>query len=887
MRPRRLLRRLRALLQRGRVERELADELRGHLERDAAERVRRGASAAAARREAGVAFGGYDAVSEACRDVRGVGRLEELRRDVRYAARSLRRSPTFTVAAVAVLALGVGAMTAVFSIAEGVLLRPLPYAAADRLYSLYERSDAGGVRPASYPMFRDWAAAGALASVAYIRGETLGVRGEDGMRLLLAGYASEGFFETLGTAPALGRVWDRAEAQAGAAVAVLSDAAWRESFGADAGVIGRPLATESGPLVVIGVMPPGYRYPAWAEVWRPLEALSGDQRQALVRRDLHVDAQVVGRIVEGRTPQAVAAALQAVDKRIEARHADAEGWTGARLDGVRAELLGDARTRIALLAGAVCVLLLIACVNVAGLLIARGAGRGREVATRIALGAGRRRVARQFVAEALLLGAAGGALGAVFGALAVRLVVVAAPAALPRLDGVSADWRAAAFALAVGCVTAVLFGLLPAARASNASPMTLLRSGRGAVGGRWSVRLRSGLVAAEVALATLLVIGAALLLRTLGALERVPLGIEPEGVVAVRITPPARYDEPERALALFRSLEETARRVQGVRHAALVNHLPLSGTSMPTSIAAGGTTAQAPPFALVRTISADYTATLGARIAEGRPISDADVAARAPVALVNETLANQLWPDASAVGRSMRIRHAAQGRPDFGEELTVTIVGVVVDVRAFGPQIPPQPEVYVPVSTMIWPSIFLAARTSEETAVVAERLRRALVALDPSLPVAGPGFQQRVRPLTDYESSRVLDRRLNAAVLTSFAAIAFALAAVGVFGIVAYIALERRPEFGLRMSLGARPADIVRLVVAGGLKLVLAGIAIGLLAAAFATRLLQGLLFGVAPGDVRSFVAAGALFLLAGIVAGAIPAVRAARTEPARILRTE
>jgi predicted permease len=436
--------------------------------------------------------------------------------------------------------------------------------------------------------------------------------------------------------------------------------------------------------------------------------------------------------------------------------------------------------------------------------------------------------------------------------------------------------------------SALVFGLAPALQSGRVSPMELLRGGRGSVGAR-TQGLRSVLVVGEIALALTLTVAALLLVRTLGALDAVKLGFEPEQVVAVRVTPPApRYASPEAALALYRRMEETARRTAGVRSAALVNHLPLSGTSMVTRVRGGrAPDADESPLALYRTASADYANTLGIRMVRGRFFSEAEVSAGAPVALVNETLAARRWGEEDPVGGTITIERAAQGRPDFGEEVTVQIAGVIADTRHFGPAQDPVPTVYVPVSFDVWQSIFLVVRATEEPAVVAERLRRALLALDPLLPIAGPGFSARVRPMAAYEAQAVRDRRLNAAVLTSFAAVAFVLATVGVFGVLAHLAVQRRREFGVRMSLGASPSDLVRLVVSGGVRLVALGAALGLLGAVFATRLLRGLLFGVEPGDPRSFAFAAGLFLVAGVVASAIPALRAARVHPATVLRED
>lgn len=888
---RRIGRRARALFARERVERELEDELRLHVELEAAERVRRGEPAERARREASATFGGFDAVKEACRDVRGVRRLEEAARDVRYAARSLRRSPAFAITAAVVLALGIGAATAVFSVARSVLFRPLPYGTPERLVTIYEVSEGGGIRGPSYPTVLDWRrAASGFEGLSYIRGEPLGARIAGGAGLLLAGYASEGFFETMGTVPALGRVWAAEEAWSGSRVAVLAHETWRESFGGDPAIVGRSIATDSGPVVVLGVMPEGFRYPTWAEIWLPLAALPAAGLQTVMRRDLHVDSRVIGRLADGVVPTAAAASLGAVNRRLAEAHADARDWPAVRLDGVREELLGGAGTRVLVLGLAVLLLLLISCANVASLLIARGVTRGRELATRRALGASRGRVVQQLLAEALMLAACGAAAGAALAWTAVRAVVAAAPDALPRLDGAAVDVRALGFTVCASVIAALVFGTLPALRAAGSSPVELLRAGRGAVGRRHSDRLRAALVTAEVALATVLVVGAALLTRTVALLGSVELGLEPAGVAAVQIVPPSpRYDAADAALTLYQRLEDAAARVPGVRSAALANHLPLTGGSMPTAVRTERAVGpDERPEAMYRSVSADYFATLGIEIVRGRSFRPDEARRPTPVALVNEALARREWGESNPVGRTVFIRKAAQERSDFGETIALTVIGVVADTRFFGPALPPPAAVYVPIPHAVWSHIYVVVKAGgRDASPVIPDLRRALLDVDASLPLAGPGFVHRIRPMDAYVRRGLGVQRLNAAVLGTFAALAFALAAVGVFGIVAYLAVQRRREFGLRMSLGARPGDVMRLVVGGGVRLVLAGTLLGLVAAAFATQLLRGLLFGVLPGDPRSFILAACLFLLAGSIASVVPAIRAARLQPADVLRDD
>lgn len=885
-----LLSTLRALARRRRAEPDLDDELRFHLEMEAAENVRRGMTPDQARRAAAVAFGGVERVREECRDARPSRPLEELGRDLRHALRVLRRAPGFTAVAVLTLALGIGSATAVFSVLDGVLLRPLPYPDADRLFVLYEANRAEGERPPSYPGFQDWrAAAKGLSGMAYVRGGEFALRGPEGVQRLVGGYVSDGFFATVGTRPLLGRAL-----AAGAATEremVISHALWSREYGADRAIVGRRVSTPEGPFTIVGVMPAGFRLPFWADVWAPIEALPAGERFVLTDRALHVDAQVIGRAAPGVSRERAAAELAALTARAADVYPERDGtrWDRATLTPVPETVLGDAPERLRVLALAAGLLLVVACVNVAGLMLARASVRGREVAVRVALGAGRGRIVRQLLSESVVLGLAGGILGAATAWAAVRALRASAPDVLPRMAEVAVDGRVLAFAMVLAVGTALLSGLAPALRATSSTLVEPLKGGTpGAGAGRAATRARTTLVVAQLALALVLVTGAGLLARSLWSLNRLELGFEPRGLAAVRIFPPSpRYDSPEAAAALYRRLEEAIAAVPGVRAAAFANHVPLVGGAMPTRLVAHG---QAPPAqgenVLLRTVSPGYFRTVGTWLIRGRALGDADLPGPGGVVL-NEAAARAFFPGADALGRSVTLHRAAQGRENAGEPITAQVVGIAADERFFEVEGEPPPAVFAPWTWDVWPSITLAARVDGDAAALLPALRRAVLAVDPDLPVAGPMPQSRWTPVEAYVRSSLEVQRLNAVLLGAFAASAFALATIGVFGLMAYVVAQRTRETGLRMALGARPRDVLWMVTRQALALATTGIALGLALGLAATRLLRSQLHGVSATDPATFVVVAIAFAGAALLAGLLPARRAARVDPMTALRAE
>jgi putative ABC transport system permease protein len=818
--------------------------------------------------------------------------VDALLRDLRYALRQLRRSPGYSAAAVLTLALGIGANTAVFSLVNGVLLRPLPYAEPERLYTLFEQRPAGEMRLASYPTFLDWKnQSDAFAGLAYIRGQTVIFRGPDGPEQLVAGYVSDGFLATVGEQPLLGRGFLPDEQRPGAApAAILSYGLWQRRFGGDSAVLGRPIALGDVSATVVGVMPRGFAYPEWATLWLPLSALPSSDRGALTQRGNHADSRVLGRLGTGVDRRRAEAELGAVAARLAAAYPEESGgWSRVRLSPLSEQVLGDAQPRLLLLAAAVGLVLLIGCANLINLSLARATARSRELAIRAALGGGRGRLIRQLLIEGLVLALLGGGLGALLAAVAVDALRSAAHDVLPRLDEVSVDGTVLAFALATSVLAALVFGLLPALRASSVDLSGSLKDGgHGSGSGARRTRLRSALVVAELTVALVLLTGAGLLLKSFWRLEAVSPGFEPARLVTVRVIPPARYDDPARALALYRRLAETVAAVPGVESVALTNHVPLTGASIDTRLVVAGRAAGADSAtALFRTVSPEYFRTMQIPLLRGRVLTEADMTGSSAAVLVNQALVRRYWPHDDPLGKRLTVFKSVQARPDFGQPVEAEVVGVVGDVRHYGLDAGLTPEVYLPytVNPPRWISLVIRTRSQPELTIPA--LRRAVLAVEPDLPVTGDGLWAGFATVDQFLSASLAPRRFNTVLLGGFAAAAVLLAVIGLYGVLAYLVAQRTREMGVRVALGAQPGDVLRLTLGRGIRLTLLGLGLGLLGALLLTRVMASLLYGVTATDPATFAAVAALLAVVALLASYLPARRAARVDPVVALRSE
>ncbi|MEP7381014.1 MAG: ABC transporter permease [Gemmatimonadota bacterium] len=816
--------------------------------------------------------------------------LDDLRADARTAIRAMWRAPLFATLVVTVLALGIGAATTVWILVDGIVLRPLSYSDPDRVFTLSEVTPDGSQRPFSYPTFLEYKQrATAFDRLAFARGEDVTLPEAAGSRRVMGAFVSGDFFAALGVPAQYGRTFDGSSADE--RPIVLSWTLWQQRFGGDPSVIGTPLTTADGSFTIAGVMPSTFAEPAWADTWLPIEVLPQRSRFVLEQRSLHVDAQVTGRLAPGVSREQGEAQLSALAATFATTYPDdAAQWTRVSLTALRDSLLGDAAARLRVLALSVALVLAITALNAAGLLVARHAARGRELAVRTALGARAGRLVRQLVVESAVLSAAGGVAGVVLASFALSAIRLWVPDVFPRLAEVRFDGRAAAFvALAVALVS-ILIGLLPSRAALRIGLTDALRAGTAGSGEtRGQVRLRGALVVLQVALALVVAVSAGLVSRTLTVLAGTSLGVDPDGVTLLRVFPPAgKYETPEEALALYRRLDETLAAVPGVAHTALVNHSPFSGGMMNTPVLT-----DAPPasdgsdVAVYRTVSPGYLATFGGTMKRGRFVNDDDLRSVGSGLVVNEAFVRRYFPARDALLKTITIFRMAQGRADMGTRIVAPIVGVMSDELLNGATNAAPPAVYVPYTWNAWPNMYVAIRSTLPAATLTPLLRRAVLSVDPAIPVAGSSPQTEFRPLSFYVGLLLANRRVSAWSLSAFSAATLLLAVVGIFGVMAYVVVQRSREIGLRLALGASPGSVSRWVLWRTLRLALLGVALGSLGALAWTRLIRSQLVGVTATDPLTYLSAAALFVAAALLAGLIPAWRASRVDPVKMLRVE
>lgn len=874
--------------------RELDDEMHFHLALDAEHDERNGVSASAARAAARRRFGNVTYLREEARRQTSLSLIDDVGQDLRYAVRAFRRAPGFALAAALTLALGIGATTTVFSVVDGVLLHGLPYRDADRIVNLWETSDNGGFRLPSYPTFKDWRDesrtwADAFESLAFVKGAEAIYVGENGPERILASSVSPGFFRLLGAPPLLGRTFLPDEERAGAnRVVVLSYDLWRQRFGGDPSIVGKTIPLTGAPVTVIGVMPRGFAFPTWSMLWQPIASIENTD-SSLSKRGVHSDSRTIGRLRAGADSARVAAVMRTVEQRLATAYPQEQAhWTGAVMQPIRDEVLGGVKPTLLALGGAVLLVLLLACANVANLSLVRASARARELAVRAALGAGRRRLVRQLLVESLTLAVAGGALGVGLAVLAVEEVRRSVGTDFPRASEIVVEGRVLLFAAGVTVLAALLAGVAPALRATRTSTLARLRSGvHGSVGSRHDVRARGALVSAQFALALVLLIGSGLLIRSFRKLQSVDLGFAPENRVAIGLFPPDKYHDADADAGLYRELLERVAAVPGVRDVAIVNHLPIGGGWVTSPVQIDGRTDDATrqPDALYRTASESYLRTMGMRLARGRWFTAGDMQSPSGF-VVNETLAKQMWPGADALGRRITLRRSSQLRPDFGQPVTGSVIGVVHDVKQQSIDNAPIPEVYVPWTLEVWPWITLVAHVQNPGREI-PLIRRAILDIEPGMPVAGTSFQGGIVTVESRLASSIAPRRLATSLVGAFAAGALLLAAIGMYGVIAYGVAQRTREMGIRMALGASRQRILRLVLGEGVRLALLGAVLGVAGALASTRVIRSLLFQTVPTDPVTFVVTPLVLAGVALLATYIPARRATRLDPTLAIRGE
>ncbi|HEU0176620.1 MAG TPA: ABC transporter permease [Blastocatellia bacterium] len=809
--------------------------------------------------------------------------------DLRHGARLLLNQPGFTLIAVITLGLGIGAVTAIFSVVDAVLLRPLPYKEPERIALIEQNMPKldlyyGGV---SAPELLDYIAGNeTFAEMAGYGIINLNLTGERDPRRIEVARVSPSLFPLLGVTPLLGRGFTAEEDEVGKnRVVALSEGLWRKHFGADPNIVGRVVKLDEAPYTVIGVMPARLRFPptrdgfaSAVELWTPL-ALTDDEKQAR-RRDSNFN--LIGRLKPGVGLEQAQANMAAVAARVERQYPDIyQGNTriAATAVGLTERMTQKVRLVVLMLFGAVALVLLIACANIANLQLARAAARRKEIAIRSALGAVPWRIARQTLTESLLLALIGGVVGSLIAVWALDLIVKFGPENVPRLSEVRLDPRALGFTLLVTLLTGVLFGLAPALQGARVSLTEAINeSGRASdAGGREGARLRNALVILETALAVVLLVGAGLLINSFVRLLRTPPGFNPDGVIVARTTlPQARYPEAERGKTVYRRALERIAVLPGVQQVSVASYLPLASEwQIGVRIEGGGESEYYMTYG--SWVSNDFFRSMGIPLKKGRVFTDQDRADTTPVVAVNEAMARRFWPGQDAVGK--RIRWGGWNPPGGW----LTIAGVVADVKFSSLEAESPPTVYMPVFQIprIRRDAVFIARTTADPASLAAAMRREIAAVDADLPVYD------VRTMNQVIAESVAQRRFTMELLAIFAAAALGLAALGLYGVLSYAVTQRTREIGIRMALGGRRQDALRLVVGQGMKMAMIGALAGLIASLGLTRLMKGLLFGVSASDPLTFIAVTLLLTLVAFVACWIPAKRATKVDPMVALRCE
>jgi predicted permease len=894
-----VLYRLRSLFHRARVDEELDDELRFHYEQAVAKGLRDGLSRDEAARRARILIGGIDQVKEECRDARGVRLIETLMQDLRYAVRMLSQKPVFTAFAILTLALGIGANSAIFSIVNSVLLRSLPFPEPDRLVRIHFSNPGLGLHGVLYslPELEDLRIrAGVFEYVAGTCRGSVNMTGGAQPERLEAILGNANYFAMLGVTPQIGRLFGPEDTVPGLAPsAVISDSLWRRDFSADPAVLGRTIRIEGEAYQIAGVLPPGFRHPGAGsqasrheiDVWLAYGFVAPSDPKPV--RSARAFPGALGRLKRGITFEEAQARLTAMAAEIRRDFPEdyppQAQWT-IEIVPMQDDLVGNVRPMLLVLFGAVTLIMLTVSLNIANLLLARASGRRQEIAVRSALGASRQRIVAQMLTESMLLSLIGGVAGIAMAFASLRVLLRVIPGGIPRLTEVNLDWRVLLFALLISLLTGLIFGFAPAVHATRSHLLPGIRENtRGAGASVKTGHFRDVLIISELALAVVLMIGAGLLLRTLNTLLEENPGFNPTQIVTANVNlpypgDPAKdpYHTLDKQIGFYRELSRRINSIPDVSRAGFVSQLPTSDFGFRFSLgiedrpANGGADLHARDIL----INPDYFQVMQIPLVRGRHFSDADAEGKPRVAIVDESTARRFWPDRDAIGRRIRM----------GQGAWMTIVGIVKDVKQDGLDVVGFPHVYVPMyqdfdasSGYIFRDFAIVARTSLPLSALESEIRRQVKSLDANLPVYD------VASMDVLLDRSLASRRLTAQLVGGFAVVALLLAAIGIYGLLAYMVGQRSHEIGVRIALGASPADIVKLIAGKGVILAGAGVVAGVFISSAAASMMGSVLYGVRPHDVSVYLEVSGVLFFVAILASYLPARRATRMDPNTALR--
>jgi putative ABC transport system permease protein len=810
--------------------------------------------------------------------------MQTLWQDLRYGARMLVKQPGFTLIAVITLSLGIGANTAIFSVVNALLLRPLPYAESERLMLLSEKTRAGERQSASYPNYADWRArAQSFEGMAIGWSQNFTLTGGDGAARVSGYTVNWNFFPLLRVQPQLGRMFTDADDRYGAArTVIISHGFWQRRFGGEPNVVGQALRLANETYTVIGVLPPSFEYFAAADVFRPLGLALAPGSPFEGRGNRAFNFYAVARLKPGVTVAQANSEMAAIGGQLAREYPNDLEGVSAQAERLQDVMSESVRHSLWVLLGAVGFILLIACINVANLMLVRASERRKELAVRLALGAGRWRIVRQLLSESLLIAGLGGAGGLLLGSWMLQGLLALAPSGIPQLSRAGLDNRVLLFTLGIAALTSLLFGLLPALQAAKTDLQTTLKDGGRLTTGAARDSMRKALLIAEVSLSLVLLTGAGLLAHSMWNLLRVDPGFKMDNLLTLRLRLEGETYNPQASRGFYDECLARVQALPGVRSAALAHSLPINGSNWSGGFIAADlpvpSRADLPESDRLR-VSPSYFETMGIRLLRGRLFSAADTPESAPVVVVNETLARRIWPNEDPIGKRLKF-----GVPEDQDEESKPwreVIGVVNDVKMNGVDQATTLQTYLPYAQLPNQSLGLVVRVERNPAALAPAVAQAIHSIDKDLPVYSAFTMDQLL------GDSLAERRLTLVLLASLAALALLLAAVGIYGVISYAVRQRTHELGLRMALGAQARDVLALILKQGLKLTLIGIGLGLVAAYALTRWMESLLFGVRPTDALTFGVIAVVLLLVALLACWIPARRATRVDPMIALKFE